>query len=215
MDNRRRAIMGISKGRLPSEYQEVEYLESTGEQWITTNIILPIDAGIKTTFVLTKYSSISFICGDGNFFFGYYKSESGLYYNRFKNSQNSDIYGIPSYPMTIGTLYNVELFVNNNDLIVNNNIVTTTETPFYAPAITDRTLYIFTLKWLSLDPTYRTIGKIYSLIIYKGENIIHNFIPCYRKADNKAGMYDIVNDVFYTNANTSASTDFIVGPDVN
>ena len=27
-------------------------------------------------------------------------------------------------------------------------------------------------------------------------------IPCYRKADNEIGLYDTVNDVFYTNANS-------------
>ena len=45
-------------------------------------------------------------------------------------------------------------------------------------------------------------------------SLVRIFIPCYRKADNKPGLYDLVNDVFYTNANTSASTDFIVGPNI-
>lgn len=43
------------------------------------------------------------------------------------------------------------------------------------------------------------------------DTILLYFIPCYRKADNEAGMYDIVNGVFHTNAGTG---EFIVGPDV-
>jgi len=33
--------------------------------------------------------------------------------------------------------------------------------------------------------------------------------PCYRKSDNKPGMYDLTNGVFYTNA---GSGEFIYGP---
>jgi hypothetical protein len=39
-----------------------------------------------------------------------------------------------------------------------------------------------------------------------------HLIPCYRKSDKVAGMYDRINDVFYTNAGTDL---FIVGPDIN
>ncbi len=49
-------------------------------------------------------------------------------------------------------------------------------------------------------------------IYYEEDDIkLYEYIPCYRKADNVAGMYDIVNNVFYTNAGTGK---FTVGPDV-
>jgi hypothetical protein len=38
-----------------------------------------------------------------------------------------------------------------------------------------------------------------------------HLIPCYRKADNVAGMYDLFSGEFYTNAGTG---EFIIGPDV-
>ena len=43
-----------------------------------------------------------------------------------------------------------------------------------------------------------------------------NLIPCYRKADNEPGMYDIVNDNFYINTNDDPMSflPFEVGPDV-
>lgn len=44
------------------------------------------------------------------------------------------------------------------------------------------------------------------------DSSIYEFIPCYRKEDNVAGMYDLVSGEFYTNAGTG---EFIVGPDVN
>jgi hypothetical protein len=44
--------------------------------------------------------------------------------------------------------------------------------------------------------------KIYSCKLYKSNQMVRNFIPCYRKADNEIGMYDLVNKVFYTNQGT-------------
>ena len=39
-----------------------------------------------------------------------------------------------------------------------------------------------------------------------------NLLPCYRKSDNKPGIYDIINNRFYVNS--APSGDFTVGPDV-
>ena len=49
---------------------------------------------------------------------------------------------------------------------------------------------------------------MYNLKITDGTNVIKNFVPCYRKSDNVAGLYDLVNNVFYTNQGTG---NFIVG----
>jgi hypothetical protein len=41
--------------------------------------------------------------------------------------------------------------------------------------------------------------------------LVRNFIPCYRKSDNVIGMYDVINDAFYTNSGTGT---FIKGPNI-
>lgn len=48
--------------------------------------------------------------------------------------------------------------------------------------------------------------------IYDNNVLIRNFIPCYRKYDNKPGLYDTVNNEFYTNQGNG--DDFVVGPDI-
>ena len=48
--------------------------------------------------------------------------------------------------------------------------------------------------------------------ISEGTNLVRNLIPCYRNSDNVVGLYDIVNNVFYTNDGTG---DFIAGPVVS
>ena len=55
--------------------------------------------------------------------------------------------------------------------------------------------------------SYGTSHSFYSLRITKQGKLIRNYIPCYRKSDNKAGMYDLVNHTF--NPSTGAA-DFII-----
>lgn len=49
-------------------------------------------------------------------------------------------------------------------------------------------------------------AKVYGFQIYEGETLIRNMVPCYRKSDGIAGLYDLVNNVFYDSDGTS---DFI------
>lgn len=51
------------------------------------------------------------------------------------------------------------------------------------------------------------IGKIFYLKIYNtNEELIANYIPCYRLADNEIGMYDSIAEAFYSNAGTGTFT---------
>ena len=48
--------------------------------------------------------------------------------------------------------------------------------------------------------------KVYGFQIYEGNNLIMNLIPAKRNSDELPGLYDIVNNTFYTSDGTS---DFI------
>lgn len=48
--------------------------------------------------------------------------------------------------------------------------------------------------------------KIYNFKLYNGDNLIRNFIPALRNSDKKTGLYDIVNNKFYTDAGGSNFT---------
>lgn len=53
-----------------------------------------------------------------------------------------------------------------------------------------------------LNNTY-TSGRIYYFRLYEGDTLVRNMIPCYRISDSVIGMYDLVNNVFYSgNLNT-------------
>ena len=59
------------------------------------------------------------------------------------------------------------------------------------------------------DPSYsRSISWFY-FKIYSGNELIANFIPCYRKIDNKVGFYDSVSGKFH-----EGTTAFYKGGDI-
>lgn len=54
--------------------------------------------------------------------------------------------------------------------------------------------------------------RLYLCKMYEAGAIVRCFVPCYRKADNVRGLFDTVNQVFYTNKGTGV---FDVGEDIN
>ena len=53
--------------------------------------------------------------------------------------------------------------------------------------------------------------KLYRCKIYENEELIRDLIPCYKKSNAEIGLYDLVNDVFYTNAGTD---EFLKGDNI-
>ena len=62
---RRRLMMSIKKSKLPSDYIELEYLESTGTQYIDTNYIPNNATGMNVT--ISNYSNMVSSSNDVNF----------------------------------------------------------------------------------------------------------------------------------------------------
>ena len=55
------------------------------------------------------------------------------------------------------------------------------------------------------------IAKLYSLQIYKNNVLVRDYVPVYRKSDNKPWLFDKTNKVFYVN---EWSWDFTAWPDL-
>ena len=66
----------------------------------------------------------------------------------------------------------------------------------------DATLHLFSYN----KDNVHTGLKIYSCKIYESNTLIRNLIPCYRKSDNVAGMYDALNKKFYENQGAGVFT---------
>lgn len=199
---RRRALLARveSGGRLPAEYQEVEYLESTGTQYIDTEYYPNNLTDVECKFMFNQFTG-----NTASSVFGVRDSDGSV--RQFLMSVSS------------GKLWIVSGL--NNRSINGVSPVVHTE---YVIRITPQKVYwngteIFTMtNSIANCPDYsmfmfgrhvhsgsgfanQFFGKIYYLKIYEAGVLVRNFIPCINQS-NVAGMYDTVNGAFYTNAGT-------------
>ena len=193
---------------LPSAYQEVEYLESTGTQWIYTDI--PGRSGIKC------FGKIMWFVGGDACIFGARKASSDRImpihqYHQYKwtlgyGSTHADLATI-SY----GTLYEVEAKLTSGEqyLKVNGETVYTgTEVSEYS---NDYNMALFGCSFSSSKIQLLAKARIYYLEVDLDGERVAEFVPCCRKSDSVAGMYDLVSGTFYTNSGTG---EFLVGEDI-
>lgn len=213
---RRREMMAQSKIILPSEYQRVEYLQNISQSYINTGVFYYTD-DIPSIYIKCELNEIN--TGYSSYPIGMYKNyplTSSISINFRKDTQSfvvsmgeaSNILGTGVISYTLNTQYNFEIntrtgsYVNNS--LVNPNIYMIFEDSLEMPLFTNRP----NTASLLLESF---VGKIYYCRMCRNGEDIRNFIPCYRKDDNKPGMYDTVNDMFYTNAGRD---EFIVGPNI-
>lgn len=208
---------GGGGGGLPAEYQEVEYIESTGTQRIETGIYndtlnVPIQYECDVLYPSTTARQLN--GSQGAFYYGVVNgrfqltqggtSDSGItatanqWYHlivQFSGNNSDDSNGF------VGA-------VNNIDTNVLRAYIRATQSGYFQYA-TDASyqVCIFSLNGQNIPSTCRHR----KFKIYQNNLLVRNFIPCYRIADNEIGMYDTVNGVFYTNAGTGT---FIKGADV-
>lgn len=200
---------------LPEEYQQLEYIVSDGFQTIDTNYKPNNNTRIITKF---QYASATTDNNQYNILFGILRpSISDVAYNirQFDYGYTRASYNTSRDIILDQSLNNSNLHVvdfNKNLLYLDGNLLKTfNEGVFQA----NTNLFIFNDR-KNIESTGKTGGKMkmYYFIIYENNNIIRNFIPCYRKSDNTIGLYDLINNSFYTNSNTAFIKDFTKGDNI-
>ncbi len=189
---------------VPSTYQLVEYLESTGTQYILTDVIPSSNFKLEADV----YGSSSYT-GETAF--------AGV-----RDSKSIEFYyqaGIPKFWITAGAIgaatayYDQKIHYiaesNSSGIKLTINEAQYESTNVYTGG-TSNPLMIFSYNG-SGTPSYNFRGRIYYLKLYDNNVLIRNFIPCYRKSDNVAGLYDTVHNTFYPNG---GSNPFILGPNI-
>lgn len=210
--------MGV---RLPAEYQEVEYLESTGTQFIVTDVYPATNNyGVRAEVEKTVDGQNIPIFGLINMSVQTDSNETSYpmfphvtpYSNRWYFASNGNEYNRGVYEDSIGTRYRIvyndanHQFSINGDVIYSNIVVT--DNDINKPlAISFRGQYVY--------PVYSKFGiwKYFVFEVFDNQTnaVIADYVPCYRKSDSEPGMYDLVSKTFYTNQGTG---EFLVGPDV-
>ena len=194
---------GLGVNAIPSEYTEVEYIESTGEQYINTGIPTQDGIGFDVTFLTN-----SNIGNTGNY---------GCILGGRKASGNNDFqittFGTPAGNIRYGSQTgNNAGIVNNQKLHVSliNRVVTLNDETTYTVSnytfTESNNVYLF---GLNNSGTLAQTGlgcRIYNAKLYVGSNVVADFIPVKRKSDNVLGMYDATSGRFLTNQGTGTFT---------
>ena len=198
--------MFVGVPRLPAEFQEVSYLESTGEQWIDADYNPNENSKMSLDFQPTEVQSTCYAgCRYGTSGSGYYRaftinsgSDGTLQYAAYADSGNVSLGAFTQERQTI--TISKEAFIRNG---------VTTEVGTDTELAGSYTIYLFACN--TNGAKLISTCRIYSCMIWDGDILVRYFIPCYRKSDKKPGMYDLVTGVLFTNAGTG---EFIVGEKV-
>ena len=205
---RRRALMAqigtVPEPILPSEYQEVEYIESNGTQWIDTGIAIVTLAALTTEWALRLIPTAvrTLIYAGVNASSKQIVSLSGRVRQDWAG-RNSSYFSQNLKTDAVNTIMQKDgLFWLNEESV---QINTTTSDVV--------TVYLFG-KNMGDSPETGTLAwmRLYGFTAKTGSTKIADFVPCYRKLDTKPGLYDLVSRSFITNQGTG---EFVVGADVN
>ena len=215
---RRRMLMSIKKSILPKEYQEVEYIKKDGyTQYILTDIIPNKNQDYIIEFVPTGI--FNYLCGSDSAWdsgaFNVSYDANNPRHNGLRILNYGELYA-SGYRTNIGKTIKIEIFGETNKVIISENNIVKVRANIPAGIITTQyPLAIFTTNRDGIPQVTDVFLQQYKLkkfIIKENSIDIANYIPCYRKSDNKPGMYDIVSNKFFTNAGTG---EFLVGQNIN
>ena len=193
-------IFGNSKPeapRLPQEYQEIEYLQNSGAQYIDTGIIPDNSTGVEIVYKALDYATSQYIAGarvgwSGSINYGVNGSGSRTEWDiRF----NSVV--IYSSIQRTDHKMKTKIILNNGNGAWNLEDLETGEK--FDTAVTNAAVSATTnlMLFAYSDSNIHKKLRIYSCKVYSGEELVKDFVPCYRKSDDARGMYDLINGVFH------------------
>lgn len=199
--------------RLPNEYQELEYIQSTGTQYIDTGVNADYKLSLKFNAQVTDISSkmdmgAIYHLSDNNYIRHHFNTENdGLRYWYDGNYYSDLIY--TSSASILKKKYDYTIDIYNNQLSSSYGKSFTISRENFDCQIS---YWLFKRNSNNVALQTNMKMKLYSCQMYYEDTLIRNFIPCYRKSDNEIGLYDLVNNQFYTNAGTGV---FLMGTEVN
>ncbi len=193
-------IAGPEKGE-PS-YIELEYIQSTGTQYIDTGIKPDGNTRVVAKWTNGTNNGVIFGAYNGDWTAGYglYQnaaSSSGTYWRHyFSNDNTNKVRVTPAV-----------LDMNKGTFIFNNETIYTTATKSNT---TSYSMYIFAGNWNGSRVEQKTSLSLWYFQIYDNDTLVRDFVPAKRIADNTICLYDKVSNAFFTNQGTGV---FTAGPE--
>lgn len=210
-ENRKLTAVFAVKSRLPEGYTEVEYIESSGTQYINTGIkpnattklsmdIEPLTSGSSTKkyFFRSAYIPTS----GSRYVFNIAWDTSGI-------SASMGSYGIVSYTTINNDTTPRRIFLQmdaTNKTATADDVTVNFTSNAYRSSMGNINL----LTSNTFSSSYTLSAKLYSCEIHNNGELMRDFVPCI-SPNGIVGMYDLATNAFYSNAGTGT---FTAGPAV-
>ena len=206
--DRRRGILKAAESShiLPNEYQEVEWIESNGGQMINTAVLdtnranLPKYQLEADVAIPVANSSSAIIMSKGQ--------QPGCWVGNVMSGTAVGLGSVEGQYLTgidITSRNNYKLFWTGSGSDITATVQCGAQTVSKTVAITIDATSPFTF-FSDAAQDFSAKCRIYRAKVKQNGTDIRDIIPCYRKSDSVIGMYDIVNDTFYTNSGTGTFT---------
>ena len=184
------------------KYVPLEYLESTGEQWIDTGYVPAIGDSISVEFLLSSSNNMAiFSAGTGLYQTTLVVSGNKLFMRYFSPSP------APSFDGSFSTDEWYSFDVQGDGSATINGLYHNKATPLSGVGANE-TMRVFGRA----DGTSFFWGKIRGFAVRDASgSLVRSLVPCIRLSDGKPGMYDICGSIcpltgtpFYINSGTGA-----------
>lgn len=194
-------------GPLPYGYTELEYIESTGTQWIDTEFKPDQYTRVSLEFRATSNPSNDWILGVR-------KSTNVDSYGAMAGSATSitSWFGTASVTKTVSPITNRFNFDKNKaETTISYDdgesvIISNSPSEFKS----EYNLFLLNINLANSPANAAISGRLYSCKIYSDGQLVRDFIPCINP-DGEIGIYDAANGQFYENSGTGV---FIGGPEI-
>lgn len=188
---------------IPEGYTQIDYIQSDGSGQYIDSEFVPDPANSSIVMDAELYTD----CTDKHFIGCRHTSTSKAFAlmitqsSKWRSDYNDSRIQFSTPPKN-GRL---GLVINSSNAKVGNELISRTVSNFTL----DYPAYIFAINTGGSTSTFAPI-RVYSVQMYKNNDMVRNFIPCIQNSNGEIGLYDLVQNKFYSNSGTGS---FIAGPD--
>lgn len=184
--------------RLPSGYTEVEYVQNTGTSVINSNFQPNSNTRIVGEMEMVTSNDYPKIFGAGIWnnsasLFAEYDNYLAIHWI---NTNSSTKYS--SYRMSRFAYAKRKYDINKGSFYVDDTLVGTHTYSSTLSVSSPVGIFNYLNGTSPGNANEYFLGKLYSFKIYNNDVLARDFVPAIRNSDSTVGLYDVVNDVFYT-----------------
>lgn len=181
-------------------YTQLEYIQSTGTQYIDTGFKPNQDTRVVMDIDLTATSGIKALFGGRD---GDTSSDKSFVVWQFSGTTFRTDFNTNNVTATVSSTAGRFLIDKNKTITtINGTEYVNTSSAFQS----SYNLSLLTLIDPSGPDTRMASGKLYSCQIYDNGTLIRDYVPAQWNETGEFGLYDKVNNKFYSNAGTGSFT---------